>query len=237
MGLVDDHHVVLGKHVAVLERVDGEQSVVGDHDVGATGDLAGLLREAPGAEAAALGPDALPRGDSDLPPGPLVHARHELVPVAGLGLLGPLPQPGHLPAYLRARRGVEQSVLRVVGGAGLQPVLAQVVAPSLEDRERRRPAEQRPERLGEPRQVAVDELALQRDRGRGHHDRGVEPGRVPGRWHQVRQRLSGAGARLDREVLAAVHGPGHRLGHLDLPGPLGACYPGDRGGKQRRHIG
>src|SRR6202034_4939464 len=130
------------------------------------GDLAGLLREAPGAEAAALGPDALPRGDRDLPPGPLVHARHELVPVAGLALLGPLPQPGHLPADLRARRGVEQSVLRVVGGAGLQPVLAQVVAPSLEDRERRRPAEQWLERFGESRQGAGGEVAPQPERGR-----------------------------------------------------------------------
>ena len=32
--LVDDHDVVLGQHEAVLQRVDREQGVVGDHDVG-----------------------------------------------------------------------------------------------------------------------------------------------------------------------------------------------------------
>jgi hypothetical protein len=230
--LVDDHHVVLGEDVAVLQRVDGQQRVVGDDDVRPARDLACPLGKAAAAEAAPLCPDALPGRDRDLPPCPLVDARHQLVAVAGLRGLGPLPQPRHLPPDLGGRARLEEGFLRVVGGAAAQPVLAQVVAPPLEDREGRRPAEQRLQRFREARQVAVDELALQRDRGGGHHDRRVHRGRVPGRGHQVRQRLPRARARLDREVLAAVHGAGDRLGHRDLPRALGPGDPFNGSGQQ-----
>ncbi len=56
--------------------------------------------------------------------------------------------------------------------------------------------------------------------------------RVPGRGHEVGQRLPGSCASLDREMLAGVdrglHGPGHR----DLARPLGPADPGHRGREQ-----
>ena len=75
------------------------------------------LGETTRAERAALRADALLRAHRDLAPGRLGHAGHQLVPVPGGGLLGPLVQPLDLPSQRRggARiRRVEQRVLRVV---------------------------------------------------------------------------------------------------------------------------
>ena len=88
--LVDDHHVVLGQHRAALERVDGEQRVVGDDDVRPPGLCLGLLGEAVVADRAARRPQALPGADRHLPPRRLGHAGDELVAVAGLGVAAPL---------------------------------------------------------------------------------------------------------------------------------------------------
>jgi hypothetical protein len=115
-------------------------------------------------------------------------------------------------------------------------VQAQVVAPALQDREHRFPAEQRRQGRDQARQVTVDQLALQRDGGRRHHHRALGHHRVPDRRYQVRQRLSGSGSGLDGEVLAGLDGPLHRLGHGDLSWPLGtadALPPPPREG--RRH--
>ncbi len=51
--LVDDHDPVLGQDAALAERVDGEQRVVGHHDVGLGGQPPGPLGEALDAERAA----------------------------------------------------------------------------------------------------------------------------------------------------------------------------------------
>ena len=61
--------------------------------------------------------------------------------------------------------------------------------------------------------------------------------RVPRRGHQVGERLAGAGARLDGQVLAGCDRLLHRLGHRDLPGPLRPADPGDRRGEQVRRAG
>ena len=79
-----------------------------------------------------------------LPPGALAHPGHELVAVAGLGLVGPLAQPHDLVPEPRRRRGrparrVEQPVL-LVGEAALELVHADVVAPALDERVGRAPA-------------------------------------------------------------------------------------------------
>ena len=150
------------------------------------GRLPGLLGEAAGAERAALRPDAFRRGHRDLPPGPVVHPGHQLVAVTGAGPVGPLGQPLHLPADRGHRARVEQHVRRVLGRTGAEPVQAQVVAAALEDGEHRLAAEQRGQRVAEPGQVAVDQLALQRDgRGGHHHRRAASPSsarpRAPGR--------------------------------------------------------
>ena len=114
----------------------------------------------------------------------------------------------------------------VVGVATRQLVGAQVVATALDQREGRPPAEQGGDRVGEPRHVAVDDLGLEgqrrrRDDGRTAAVDGVEDGR-----DEVRERLAGARAGLDEEVLPGVDGPRHRVGHLDLPGPLDAPHAG-----------
>ena len=91
---------------------------------------------------------------------------------------------------------------------------------ALEDRERRTPAEQRLDGVDQRRQVAVDELALQRDRG-GGDDHGLVGG-VQERRHQVGQRLAGAGAGLDEQVLPSDHG-GLRRPRPSAPGPAARC--------------
>ena len=103
------------------------------------------------------------------------------------GEVGPVNQSGR----------VEQGVLRVVRHAALLPVQAQVVAPALQDGEDGFPVEQRLERRDQAGQVTVDQLALQRDGGRGDHDRAARGHRVPHRRDQVGQRLAGAGTGLD----------------------------------------
>ena len=57
------------------------------------------------------------------------------------------------------------------------------------------------QRVGQPRQVAVDELALQRDGGRRHHHGFVGGERPRDCGHQIGERLAGAGACLHGEVL------------------------------------
>ena len=72
------------------------------------------------------------------------------------------------------------------------------------------------DRLDQPRDVALDELVLERQgRGRDHHPLVVEQGR-----DEVGQRLAGAGAGLDDEVPMARQRLGDRLGHRDLSGAL-----------------
>jgi hypothetical protein len=81
---------------------------------------------------------------------------------------------------------------------------------------------------------------LQRDGGGRDHDGFVCGDGPRDRGHEVRERLTGAGARLDGEMLTGVEGVGHRFGHLDLTAPLAAAKRGDRDGEQfgdRRHLG
>ena len=91
----------------------------------------------------------------------------------------------------------------VVGEAALELVGAQVVAAALDEPVGRAAAEQRRERLGQARHVAVDDLRLQRQRRRG--DDGGRAGLlgVHDGGDEVGERLAGAGARLDEQVLAA----------------------------------
>ncbi|GAA5023384.1 hypothetical protein GCM10023258_14660 [Terrabacter aeriphilus] len=49
------------------------------------------------------------------------------------------------------------------------------------------------------------------------------------RRHEVGERLAGAGAGLDEQVLARVDRVRHGVGHLHLTGPLGAAHPRHRG--------
>ena len=78
-------------------------------------------------------------------------------------------------------------------------------------------------------EIAVDELALQRDGGRGDDDRGVLLDGVVDRGHEVGQRLAGAGARLHGHVLAGGDRRAHGLRHRVLAFPAGAPDGGDGG--------
>jgi hypothetical protein len=202
-------------------------------DVGLAGHPPGPLRVALGPELAAVHAQAFPRRHRDLPPGRLRHARDDLVPVAGLRGRGPLVQPLDVRAERAlAARPVEEGVLLVLGTVA-QLVEAQVVVAPLEDRELRGLAEVRAQRVGEPGQVTVDELALQGDRGRGDDDRAALVGGEPQGGHQVGQRLARAGAGLHGEVRAVGHGVPDGLGHDGLAGPLRPADGADGGGEER----
>ena len=149
--------------------------VVGDDDVDVLGGLARPLDEAL-RDHRALAAQALVRRDRHLPPGALADAGDQLVAVAGLGRRRPTraAAPPRRRAATAGRRSTwptdEQRVL-VVGEAALELVRAQVVAPALDQRVGRPAAEQRRERLGQPRHVAVDDLGLQGQRGGGDDGR------------------------------------------------------------------
>ena len=218
--LVDHHDVVVGDHRHALDRVDGEQRVVGDDQVGAVGLLARHLDEALLAERAPRRPQALAVVDRDLPPLAVGVPRRvvALAGPAGAGfLLGPGPQVEDLLGH-RALRHLHQRTL-VVGHALADAVQADVVGAALEDGVRRvdGPLDLAgSDRLDQPRDVALDQLVLEREGRRGDD----HPAVVEQRGHEVPERLAGAGAGLDEQVLALAHRRRDRLGHRHLAGPL-----------------
>jgi hypothetical protein len=236
--LVDDEQLVRGYDVPPGQHVDGEQAVVGDHDVGLPGPGARRLGEALRAVRAAGRPHALACRHGDLPPGRVVDTGIQLVAVAGLALQGPLVQPLDLlaqpaglaqPLGLTGGTGLEERVRGLLLAAGLQPGQADVMVPAFEHGEGGPPAEQRLGGISEAGQVVVDQLGLQGQGRRGDHHRPVDQ---QGR-DQVGQRLAGTGARLDEQVLAALGGLGHGGDHGLLPGPGGAARHGlNRGGQK-----
>src|SRR4029079_12968247 len=128
VGLVDDHDVVVGDHRNALDRVDGQQRVVGDDEVGPLRLLAGQLGEALLTEWALGGTEALAVVDRDLAPLAVGVPRRvvALAAAAAVGLLlGPGPQLEHLGGH-RALRHLDQRAL-VVGDAGPDAVQAGVV--------------------------------------------------------------------------------------------------------------
>ena len=229
MGLVDDQHLVRGEDGGALDGVDGEQRVVGDDDVGQPGALAGQLGEALLPVGAAAGAQAFPGGDGHLRPGTVGDAGRQVVPVAGLRLVGPVAQPQQVGAELAGGCGaferVEEALFLLLRHALVQPVQAEVVRAALEHGELGAPAQHRMERLHRAGQVPLDQLALEGQGGRrDHHPLPVGQG-----GHEVAERLSGAGARLDEQMGGVVDGRGDGFGHGHLTGPLGAAHGGDGG--------
>jgi hypothetical protein len=223
--LVDHDDVVLGEHLETFEGVDGEHRVVGDDDVGLARFGAGPFGEAVDADRALGHAEALAGGDGDLLPGLFGDAGDQFVAVTGLGLRGPLVEALHLTAQAGDREGVEEGALvRFIRGAGVQAVHAQVVAAALEDGEVGFAAQFLLEGLGEAGEVAVHELPLEGDGGRGDHDGGFLGHGVAQGGDEVGQGLAGAGARLDGQVLAGADGVVHRLRHLHLALALGSAH-------------
>lgn len=227
MRLVDDQHLVLRKDRRTLDGVDGEQRVVGDDDLGELGALTGHLREALRAVGALRGSQALPGGHRHLRPGPVGDTRREVVPVAGLGLVRPVPQPEQILAQLARGCGrlelVEEALLLVLRDTFMESVQAQVVRPALEHRELGAATQQRMQRVDRTRQVPLHELALEGQRGGRDHD--ALPVRECG--HEVAERLTGAGAGLDQQMGSVVDRLGDGFGHGHLAGALRAADSGD----------
>ena len=199
--------------------------MVGDHDVGLAGPRPGRLGEALRRRTGS-GPRRRTRGPASTPaarpcrrrPGRARRGRRSSVSFAQSRsrwiCLPSLPaSPSHLPS---ARRASSKSVSSgSSSSAVLQLGQAQVVVAALEHREGRPPAEQRLDRVGEPGQVVVDQLGLQRQRrGRDDH-RAVDEQRR----RQVGQRLAGARAGLDQQVLAGPRRPRSMAAAI-------ACWPG-----------
>ena len=209
--------------------------MVGDDDVDPRRRLAGELGITRRSERAPLRAEAFRRAHRDLAPGPVFDAGHELVAVPGGGVRRPLAEAPHLPAHGRDVGRIEQRLAGLVGRAGPQPVQAQIVAAALEDREGRLAAEQRSQRRGQARQIAVGQLALQGDRGRRHdHGRAVADG-MRRRRDQIGERLAGPGSRLHGEMLPGPDRPPDRLRHRVLAGPGGAPDAVHRRGQQAGH--
>ncbi len=232
MGLVDDQDLVLREDRGALDGVDGQQRVVGDHHIGEFGALPGGLREALRSVGALGGAQALPGGDGDLAPGAVGDPGGERIAVAGFGLVRPVAQPQQVLAELAGGRrlleDVEQALLLVLRGALVQTVQAQIVGAALEHGELGAAAQLGMERLDRPRQIALHQLALEGEGGRGdHHSLAVGQ-----RRHQIAEGLSGAGAGLDQQMGGAVHGLGDGLGHRHLAGALGAADGGHGGMEQ-----
>ncbi len=199
--------------------------------------LAGHLDEALGAERAAARAQALTVVDRDLPP-LAVGVAGGVVALArptGLGLLlRPAPQVEHLAGH-RPLRDLDERAL-LVGHALADAVQADVVGATLEHGVRRVDLVlvlAGGQRLDQPRDVALDELVLERE-GRGGHDHAAV---VEQRGDEVPQRLAGAGAGLHEQVLLAAEGVGDRLGHLHLSRPLLATEGLDGGGQHLPHAG
>jgi hypothetical protein len=178
--------------------------------------------------------DAVAGGHGHLPPRRVVDTRVEFVAIAGLGLLGPVPQSLDLLAELARlaeparRRVVEERVGRLLVGV-FHLRHAQVVVAALEHGELRPPAEHRLDRVGEARQVVLDELVLQCQRGGGDDDRSVDQQRRG----QIREGLARTGAGLDQEVLAVADGLFDGVRHRLLPGPRDAAgHRADRGAEK-----
>lgn len=234
MGLVDDQHLVLREHRSALDGVDGEEGVIGDDDLGELGPLTGQLSEALRAVRTLAGTQAFAGGDGDLRPGTVGDPGGQVVAIAGLCLVGPVPQPDQILAELARRRGglelVEEPLLLVLRHSFVEPVQAEVVRPALEHGELGAPTQQRVQGVDRARKVALHQLALERERRRGHHD----PLPVRQRGHQVAEGLARAGAGLDEEMGIVVHGLGDGLGHGGLTGAFRTAHGGHGGVQELR---
>ena len=176
---VDHQQRVFGQHRRFGDGIDGQQRVVGDDDIGRAGPATRPFGKALGAKRTAGHADAFPRGHADLRPGSVRHTGLEVVAVTGVGRRRPRGEPLHVAAQRGDRHRVEEFFLRpfilavrVAGRpATMDLVQAQVVSSPFEQGELRPAGQRIGERIGQPGQITIDELALQGDRRRRHHDR------------------------------------------------------------------
>ncbi len=205
VGLVEDHRVArgqeLGQALVAQHHVREEQVMVDDDDVRGHRVGARLHHEAV-TEVRAVRAEAV------------LARRRDQRPYRGV--LGDVGEQGAVPPVGGAREGDDLAEVpcvfarghAVVARRALEVVVADVVATTLEHRDRHRHAE----RIAHHRQVALEQLVLER-LGAGRHDHLAA---VHQRRHQVGESLAGAGAGLGDEPPARSDCGRNRTGHLDL---------------------
>ena len=245
--LVDDHRVVLGQRRAAVHRINGQQGVVGHHQLGTPCLVAAALDEALLPVGTPLNTEAFAHRDRHL--GPRLGAVAGRVVTIGEALrlcLGfdPLAQRNHLGTDLgrgvRGRRcqrfgqlGTAQQRLLVEAQAVPGPVQAGVVGAALENGGGDRASGHLLAGGQGAGDVFAGQLGLQRKGGGGDHDAVAGgPGQVRQGRRQVAQRLAGAGAGLNQQVVADERF-GHGCRHLVLAGTLRTLDTLDRGGENR----
>src|SRR5699024_9657512 len=136
--LVDDDQVVFGHDLVVLHRIDRQQRMVRHDHVRVARGATSLLRETIRTDGTLCDAETLLGADRGLPPGAFRYSGNQVVPIAGFGLPGPFPQPLDLGLQFGTGTGVEQGCFRrLLLLPTFESMQTQVVAPALQDRERR----------------------------------------------------------------------------------------------------
>ena len=204
---VEDHRVArrqeLGNAFVAQHHVGKKEMMVDHHDVGGERVAARTHHEAIAVVRATLAEAVVARRGGVRPDRRILRHVGEIGAIAGGGAGGEALDAPQL-ARLLARGDAGC-------GAAPQAVEADVVGATLEQRG----ARARGQRLAHRRQVAIEELVLQR-LGAGRDD-DFAAGKQRG--NQVRERLPGAGARLGDQHLGALDRLVDRLRHLELLRP------------------
>ena len=187
-------------------QVGREQVMIDDDDIGLRRTPTGLEHEA------AIEVRATEAGAE-------VGLRGDFVPHLARRLDGQVGE--RAVARMRRPRGDVQQLLELlpfqervlVGGRRVEPQAAEIIPPSLQQRERRFVLGVG-ERASQQREVLPHQLFLQVDRIGRHHG-ALTVGAGPGqRWHQVGERLAHAGAGLQQQyaaIVVAIHEMGRQV--------------------------
>ena len=206
MRLVENHRVGLGQGIGhalfAQHQVGHEQGVVDHHHIGLLGLAARLDHEAVADARAVLAQAVFTRGRHALPDVGVFRHIAQIGPVAGLGYAGKKLDLAQL-------RNLGTRFQRpVVALQAIQVVVADVVAPPLEQGHRHR----RGQGLAHARQIAAVELVLQGARAGGNeHLAALDDGR-----HQVGPGLADARAGFGHQRAALADGAADGLGQFDL---------------------
>lgn len=175
--------------------------VIDHHQIGRLRTLARLHHEALAIERAFGAQAVVDGGGHHRQQRRVVGQGFEFGHVAGLGA----PAPGHDALELRDLfgRGKARLTARLLGA-----VLAQIVGAALQQRATQAHAQ----RGAHARQIAMEQLILQRARAGGND--GLEPGQQ--RRHQIGVGLAGAGAGLCQQHIALLECLGNRSGQAQL---------------------
>ncbi len=219
MGFVEYHRVARGQELRqafVAQHHVGEEQMMVDHDdVGLERRLARFQHEAFGM-VGTVGAKTVVAGRRHQRPD-----RRVLGDVGDQTLVACLARAGK-GDDLREMAGIFARRQTAFGRGAFEMVVADVVGAALEERERDRHAE----RGAHERQIALEELVLQRLRTRGDDDLAA----VLERGDEIGERLAGAGARFGDQRCPRANRFRHRFGHRELLRPQPKA--GERAGQR-----